>query len=226
MRHIFLDTETTGLYANQGHRIIEIAAIEIINRRLTNNSFHFYVNPDREIDPAAQEVHGITLDFLQDKPRFTEIASDFIKFVKDATLIIHNATFDIDFINMELGLIEKPPIEEVVENVIDTLKMAKDMRPGQRNSLDALCRFYNIDNSHRSLHGALLDAQLLAEVYLAMTRGQEDLMIDFQYNGSDIVGEKNAKRPTNLFILKADDEELKSHEAYLNKMKGEKKLAW
>jgi DNA polymerase-3 subunit epsilon len=226
VRHIFLDTETTGLYANQGHRIIEIAAIEIINRRLTNNSFHFYVNPDREIDPAAQEVHGITLDFLQDKPRFTEIASDFIKFVKDATLIIHNAPFDIGFINMELGLIEKPPIEEVVENVIDTLKMAKDMRPGQRNSLDALCRFYNIDNSHRSLHGALLDAQLLAEVYLAMTRGQEDLMIDFQYNGSDIVGEKNANRPTNLFILKADDEELKSHEAYLNKMKGEKKLAW
>ncbi len=226
MRHIFLDTETTGLYANQGHRIIEIAAIEIINRRLTNNSFHFYVNPDREIDPAAQEVHGITLDFLQDKPRFTEIASDFLKFVKDATLIIHNAPFDIGFINMELGLIEKPPIEEVVENVIDTLKMAKDMRPGQRNSLDALCRFYNIDNSHRSLHGALLDAQLLAEVYLAMTRGQEDLMIDFQYNGSDIVGEKNAKRPTNLFILKADDEELKSHEAYLNKMKGEKKLVW
>ena len=226
MRHIFLDTETTGLYANQGHRIIEIAAIEIINRRLTNNSFHFYVNPDREIDPAAQEVHGITLDFLQDKPRFTEIASDFIKFVKDATLIIHNAPFDIGFINMELGLIEKPPIEEVVENVIDTLKMAKDMRPGQRNSLDALCRFYNIDNSQRSLHGALLDAQLLAEVYLAMTRGQEDLMIDFQYNGSDIVGEKNANRPTNLFILKADDEELKSHEAYLNKMKGEKKLVW
>jgi len=226
MRHIFLDTETTGLYANQGHRIIEIAAIEIINRRPTNNSFHFYINPDREIDPAAQEVHGITLDFLQDKPRFVEIASDFIKFVKDATLIIHNAPFDIGFINMELGLIEKAPVEEAVENVIDTLKMAKDMRPGQRNSLDALCRFYNIDNSQRSLHGALLDAQLLAEVYLAMTRGQEDLMIDFQYNGSDIVGEKNAKRPTNLFILKADDEELKSHEAYLNKMKGEKKLVW
>ena len=226
VRHIFLDTETTGLYANQGHRIIEIAAIEIINRRPTNNSFHFYVNPDRGIDPAAQEVHGITLDFLQHKPRFTEIASDFIKFVKDATLIIHNAPFDIGFINMELGLIEKPPIEEAVENVIDTLKMAKDMRPGQRNSLDALCRFYNINNSQRSLHGALLDAQLLAEVYLAMTRGQEDLMIDFQYNGSDIVGEKNAKRPTNLFILKANDEELKSHEAYLNKMKGEKKLAW
>ncbi len=226
MRHIFLDTETTGLYANQGHRIIEIAAIEIVNRRPTNNSFHFYLNPDREIDPAAQEVHGITLDFLQDKPRFTEIASDFIKFIKDATLIIHNAPFDVGFINMEFGLIEKPPIEEAVANIIDTLKMAKDMRPGQRNSLDALCRFYNIDNSQRSLHGALLDAQLLAEVYLAMTRGQEDLMIDFQYNGSDVVGEKNAKRPTNLFILKADDEELKKHEAYLSKMKGEKKLIW
>ena len=226
MRHIFLDTETTGLYANQGHRIIEIAAIEIVNRRPTNNSFHFYLNPDREIDPAAQEVHGITLDFLQDKPRFTEIASDFIKFIKDATLIIHNAPFDVGFINMEFGLIEKPPIEEAVANIIDTLKMAKDMRPGQRNSLDALCRFYNIDNSQRSLHGALLDAQLLAEVYLAMTRGQEDLMIDFQYNGSDVVGEKNAKRPTSLFILKADDEELKKHEAYLSKMKGEKKLIW
>lgn len=226
MRHIFLDTETTGLYANQGHRIIEIAAIEIVNRRPTNNSFHFYLNPDREIDPAAQEVHGITLDFLQDKPRFTEIASDFIKFIKDATLIIHNAPFDVGFINMEFGLIEKPPIEETVANIIDTLKMAKDMRPGQRNSLDALCRFYNIDNSQRSLHGALLDAQLLAEVYLAMTRGQEDLMIDFQYTGSDVVGEKNAKRPANLFILKADDEELKKHEAYLNKMKGEKKLIW
>ena len=226
MRHIFLDTETTGLYANQGHRIIEIAAIEIINRRPTNNSFHFYINPDREIDPAAQEVHGITLDFLQDKPRFTEIASDFIKFIKDATLIIHNAPFDVGFINMEFGLIEKPPIEEVVANIIYTLKLAKDMRPGQRNSLDALCRFYNIDNSQRSLHGALLDAQLLAEVYLAMTRGQEDLMIDFQYNGSDFLGEKNAKRPTNLFVLKADDEELKKHEAYLNKMKGEKKLIW
>lgn len=218
-----MDTETTGLYANQGHRIIEIAAIEIVNRRPTNNSFHFYINPDREIDPAAQEVHGITLDFLQDKPRFTEIASDFLRFVKDSTLVIHNAPFDIGFINMELGLIEKPPVEEVVASIIDTLKMAKDMRPGQRNSLDALCRFYNIDNSQRSLHGALLDAQLLAEVYLAMTRGQEDLMIDFQYSGSDVIGEKNTKRPTNLFVLKADDDELKSHEAYLNKMKGEKK---
>ncbi|CAM8350412.1 DNA polymerase III subunit epsilon [Candidatus Methylopumilus universalis] len=226
MRHIFLDTETTGLYANQGHRIIEIAAVEIVNRRPTSNSFHFYLNPDREIDPAAQEVHGITLDFLQDKPKFTEIASDFIEFIKDTTLIIHNAPFDVGFINMELGLIERPPIEGVVDNIVDTLKMAKDMRPGQRNSLDALCRFYNIDNSQRSLHGALLDAQLLAEVYLAMTRGQEDLMIDFQYSGSDIVGEKNTHRPANLFVVKANDEELKSHEAYLNKMKGEKKLIW
>lgn len=226
MRHIFLDTETTGLYANQGHRIIEIAAIEIVNRRPTNNSFHFYLNPGREIDPAAQEVHGITLDFLQDKPKFIEIASDFIKFIKDATLIIHNAPFDVGFINMELGLIEKPAIEGIVANIIDTLKMAKDMRPGQRNNLDALCRFYNIDNSKRSLHGALLDAQLLAEVYLAMTRGQEDLVIDFQYSGSDNVGEKNANRPTKLFVLKASDDELKSHEAYLNKMKSDKKLIW
>jgi DNA polymerase-3 subunit epsilon len=226
VRHIFLDTETTGLYANQGHRIIEIAAIEIVNRRPTNNSFHFYINPDREIDPAAQEVHGITLDFLQDKPRFMEIASDFIKFIKDATLIIHNAPYDVGFINMEFGLIEKPPIEEAVATIVDTLKLAKEMRPGQRNSLDALCNFYNIDNSQRNLHGALLDAQLLAEVYLAMTRGQEDLMIDFQYKVSDILGEKNFIRPNNFFVLKADDEELKKHEAYLNKMQGEKKLVW
>ena len=226
MRHIFLDTETTGLNANQGHRIIEIAAIEIVNRRPTNNSFHFYLNPDREIDPAAQEVHGITLDFLQDKPRFNEIASDFIKFIKDATLIIHNAPFDVGFINMELGLIEKPSVESIVANIIDTLKIAKDMRPGQRNSLDALCRFYNIDNSQRSLHGALLDAQLLAEVYLAMTRGQEDLMIDFQYKGSDHFGENNLNRPNNLFVLKASDDELKSHEAYLSKMKSDKKFIW
>jgi len=171
-------------------------------------------------------VHGISLDFLQDKPKFTEIASDFIEFIRDTTLIIHNAPFDVGFINMELGLIERQPIEGLVANIIDTLKMAKDMRPGQRNSLDALCRFYNIDNSQRSLHGALLDAQLLAEVYLAMTRGQEDLMIDFQYSGSDIAGEKSAHRPTNLFVVKASDEELKSHEAYLNKMKSEKKLIW
>jgi DNA polymerase-3 subunit epsilon len=226
VRHIFLDTETTGLYANQGHRIIEIAAVEIVNRRPTNNSFHFYLNPNREIDPAAQEVHGITLDFLQDKPKFIEIASDFIEFIKDTTLIIHNAPFDVGFINMELGLIERPPIEGVVDNIIDTLKMAKDMRPGQRNSLDALCRFYNIDNSQRSLHGALLDAQLLAEVYLAMTRGQEDLMIDFQYSGSDVAGEKNTHRPANLLVVKASEEELKHHEAYLSKMKREKKLIW
>ena len=226
MRHIFLDTETTGLNANQGHRIIEIAAIEIVNRRPTNNSFHFYLNPDREIDPAAQEVHGITLDFLKDKPRFNEIASDFIEFIKEATLIIHNAPFDVGFINMELGLIEKPTVESIVANIIDTLKIAKDMRPGQRNSLDALCRFYNIDNSQRSLHGALLDAQLLAEVYLAMTRGQEDLMIDFQYKGSDHFGENNPNRPNNLFVLKASDDELKSHEAYLSKMKSDKKFIW
>ena len=226
MRHIFLDTETTGLNANQGHRIIEIAAIEIVNRRPTNNSFHFYLNPDREIDPAAQEVHGITLDFLKDKPRFNEIASDFIEFIKEATLIIHNAPFDVGFINMELGLIEKPSVESIVANIIDTLKIAKDMRPGQRNSLDALCRFYNIDNSQRSLHGALLDAQLLAEVYLAMTRGQEDLMIDFQYKGSDHFGENNLNRPNNLYVLKASDDELKSHEAYLSKMKSDKKFIW
>ena len=215
MRHIFLDTETTGLYANQGHRIIEIAAIEIVNRRPTNNSFHFYLNPDREIDPAAQEVHGITLDFLQDKPRFTEIASDFIKFIKDATLIIHNAPFDVGFINMEFGLIEKPPIEETVANIIDTLKMAKDMRPGQRNSLDALCRHFGIDNSRRTLHGALLDAELLADVYMAMTRGQDSLMMELDKPDRKLNHEITPVNNQPLHIKFASQAEIDAHEAYL-----------
>ena len=180
MRQVFLDTETTGLYPAQGHRIIEIAAIEAINRRVTNNHFHVYLNPDREIDAGAQEVHGITLEFLQDKPRFSDVVTEFLDFVADAELVIHNAPFDMGFLNSELGKIGRENLEKTAGNIIDTLKMAKDMRPGQRNNLDALCRHYGIDNSKRTLHGALLDAELLAEVYMSMTRGQESLMMDIQ----------------------------------------------
>ena len=162
MRQVFLDTETTGLSPAQGHRIIEIAAVEVVNRRITQNHFHVYLNPDREIDQGAQEVHGITLEFLQDKPRFVEVADEFLDFVANAELIIHNAPFDVGFLNAELGKIDRANIEETSISIIDTLKMAKDMRPGQRNSLDALCRHFGIDNSKRTLHGALLDAELLA----------------------------------------------------------------
>ncbi len=178
MRQIFLDTETTGLYHAQGHRVIEIAAVEVVNRRLTKHHFHYYLNPDREIDQGAQEVHGISLEFLQDKPRFADIAKELVAFITDAELIMHNAPFDVGFLNAELGLIEQKPVDTIAAKITDTLKMAKEMRPGQRNSLDALCRHFGIDNSRRTLHGALLDAELLADVYMAMTRGQDSLMME------------------------------------------------
>ena len=215
MRQIFLDTETTGLYPSQGHRIIEIAGVEVINRQLTRNHFHVYLNPDREIDPAAQEVHGITLEFLQDKPRFNEIANEFLDFVNGAELIIHNAPFDVGFLNAELGRIDRPNIEHVSASIIDTLKLAKDMRPGQRNSLDALCRHYGIDNSKRTLHGALLDAELLADVYLAMTRGQESLMIELLETATASAEISIAATTKTLVVLMANAEELAAHNQYL-----------
>ncbi|HZV99632.1 MAG TPA: DNA polymerase III subunit epsilon [Methylophilaceae bacterium] len=215
MRQVFLDTETTGLYPAQGHRIIEIAAVEVINRRLTRNHFHVYLNPDREIDPAAQEVHGITLEFLQDKPRFPDVADELFDFVAGAELIIHNAPFDVGFLNAELGRIDRPNIEEVSDNIIDTLKIAKEMRPGQRNNLDALCRHYGIDNSKRTLHGALLDAELLADVYLAMTRGQESLMIDMLETVTVTTEVMVTMRSKQLIVLGADTEELAAHQQYL-----------
>lgn len=215
MRQIFLDTETTGLYPAQGHRIIEIAALEVINRRPTSNHFHHYLNPDREIDPAAQEVHGITLEFLQDKPRFKDVAAEFLDFIADAELIIHNAPFDVGFINMELGKIEQQPIEKIAGKITDTLKMAKDARPGQRNNLDALCRHFGINNAKRTLHGALLDAELLAEVYMAMTRGQDSLIMDLEeaQNTANHVGLNVRTQP--LMISKADADELNAHQAYV-----------
>ncbi len=178
LRQIILDTETTGLDPRQGHRVIEIAAVEMMNRRLTGNHFHRYLNPDRDIEEGALQVHGITREFLQDKPRFADIATEFIEFVQDAELIIHNAPFDTAFLNMELGLHEMNELKSYSGEVIDTLVMARTLHPGQRNSLDALCKRYAVDNSTRTLHGALLDCELLAQVYLSMTRGQESLVME------------------------------------------------
>lgn len=225
MRQIFLDTETTGLYPAQGHRVIEIAAVEMLNRRPTNAHFHQYLKPDCEIDPAAQEVHGITLEFLQDKPAFSAIVDDFLAFIDGAELIIHNAPFDVGFLNSELGKIGKQPITHYCGNIIDTLKMAKNSRPGQRNNLDALCRHFGIDNSKRTLHGALLDAELLAEVYMAMTRGQESLMMDLSQTPTRVVLE-NSTVETPLMIKRANDAELKAHEDYLAGLEKSGKIVW
>ncbi len=175
MRQIFLDTETTGLSHAQGHRVIEVAAVEMVNRRLTNQYVHYYLNPDRDIDQGAQDTHGISLEFLQDKPRFSEIANELIAFISDAELIMHNAPFNMGFLNAEFGLLGLPTLETITVKITDTLKIAKEMRPGQRNNLDALCRNFGIDSSRRTLHGALLDAELLADVYMAMTRSQDGL---------------------------------------------------
>ncbi len=214
MRQIFLDTETTGLYAAQGHRVIEVAAVEVINRRLTKNHFHYYLNPDREIDQGAQEVHGISLEFLQDKPRFADIVDDLIAFIADAELIMHNAPFDVGFLNAEFGLLGLQPVESVVVKVTDTLRIAKDMRPGQRNNLDALCKHFGIDNSRRTLHGALLDAELLADVYMAMTRGQDSLMMDLDKPSQQNV-EVHARDHAPLIVKLANADEMTAHEEYL-----------
>ncbi len=218
MRQIFLDTETTGLYPAQGHRIIEIAAVEMVNRRPTNNHYHVYLNPEREIDPAAQEVHGITLEFLQDKPLFGAIAEDLIAFIRDAELIIHNAPFDVGFLNSELGRIGLQPIETISGKVTDTLKMAKDSRPGQRNNLDALCKHFGIDNSRRTLHGALLDAELLADVYMAMTRGQDSLMMDLGQVQRLVTNQPIANEEYTLKVIRANDVELAAHEEYVKSL--------
>ena len=222
MRQVFLDTETTGLDPNQGHRIIEIAAVEINNRQLSENQFHMYVNPERDIDAAAQEVHGITLEFLKDKSFFIDIAEDFLSFIRGSELIIHNAPFDIGFLNMELGRMGLSNVEDHIEKVTDSLVMARELRPGQRNNLDALCRAYKVDNSKRSQHGALLDAQLLSEVYLNMTRGQEDIAINFSQDEKKLnLGKVNQNQ---LKVVHANEEDISSHEAYLEKI--QTKSSW
>jgi DNA polymerase III subunit epsilon len=214
MRQIFLDTETTGLDPAQGHRIIEVAAVEVVNRRFTGNRYHSYLNPDRDIDAGAQAVHGISIERLQGEPHFADIAREFLDFIAGAELVIHNAPFDIGFLNRELGLLELGTVGEVCDNIVDTLKMAKDLHPGQRNNLDALCKRYFVDNSNRTLHGALLDAELLADVYMAMTRGQESLAMDIGLQ-SDEVTETTFSKQQPLLVISASDEECETHAQYL-----------
>ena|SRR5579859_5477318 len=211
MRQIILDTETTGLDPALGHRIIEIAAVEIVNRRFTEKYYHQYVNPEREIDAGALEVHGITGEFLADKPKFREVAKEMLEFIEGAELIIHNAPFDVAFLNYELALLELQSLGEYCPQVTDTLKMAKGLHPGKRNSLDALCERYQIDNSSRSLHGALLDARLLAEVYLSMTRGQDSLLMDIGESTSSAMDGACSTEAVELMVLSATSEELTEH---------------
>lgn len=211
MRQIVLDTETTGLEAELGHRIIEIGGVELVNRRFTGNNFHRYLNPERESEAGALEIHGLTTEFLRDKPKFAEIAREFLDYVSGAQLIIHNSAFDLSFLNRELDLSEFKPMTEHCSGIVDTLRMAKEMHPGKKNSLDALCERYQIDNSERTLHGALLDAHLLAEVYLAMTRGQESLVMEVEAGLASDTGPDTALGKVELFVLRASKEELAAH---------------
>jgi DNA polymerase-3 subunit epsilon len=221
MRQIVLDTETTGLEPKEGHRIIEIGCVEVVDRRLTRNTFHQYLQPDREIDAGAVEVHGITNEFLRDKPRFGEIAEDFLGYIGGAELIIHNAAFDVGFLDAELAQwrADAPHIADLCQ-VTDTLAMARGLHPGQRNSLDALCKRYAVDNSHRDLHGALLDAEILADVYLAMTGGQVSMQLGGQ--GDSHAG-GTARIPVRrlpqgrppLRVVRATAEEMAAHRGRL-----------
>jgi len=212
MRQIVLDTETTGLNPQLGDRIIEIGCVEILNRRLTGNRFHRYINPEREVEEGALRVHGLTGEFLADKPKFSEVAAEFLEYVRGAELIIHNAAFDVEFLNVELDRIGAEAIEGQVAGVLDTLAQARELHPGRKNSLDALCERYQVDNAHRTLHGALLDAELLAEVYLAMTRGQESLAIELERPrpAADLQAGRLAGRPA-LVVLRASDAEAAAH---------------
>jgi DNA polymerase-3 subunit epsilon len=220
MRQIVLDTETTGLEAAAGHRVIEVGAVEFENRRPTGRSFHRYVNPERAVDPGALEVHGIDNEFLADQPVFADIADELFEFLAGAELIIHNADFDIGFLNYEFGRISHLP-KEIRDHcdVLDTLRLARRMHPGQRNNLDALARRYHVDNSRRELHGALLDAQILAEVYLAMTGGQASLMLDAEQQSADRSAQSTpqqiSREGLKLRVIRADAAELAAHDSML-----------
>jgi len=220
MRQIILDTETTGLEPKEGHRIIEIGCVEMVDRKLTGNNFHQYLQPDRKIDAGAIEVHGISNEFLADKARFEDIVEDFICYVKGAELVIHNAPFDVGFINHELRLCEFGKQVSDLCSVLDTLTMARKMHAGQKNNLDALCRRYEIDNTHRELHGALLDAEILADVYLAMTGGQVTLSLGGDSGSGSGVGQveqirRFAEDRPRLRVIRADSEEIAQHQARL-----------
>ena len=217
MRQIILDTETTGLEPELGHRVIEVAGVELVNRRFTGNNFHRYFNPGRDSDPAALEVHGLTTEFLGDKPNFRDVAAELLDFVSGAELVIHNAPFDVAFLNRELSLADLKPVTEYCAGVVDTLRLARELHPGKRNNLDALCERYQVDNSTRTLHGAQQDARLLAEVYLSMTRGQESLVMEAEPAAQagaatvEIVHEK-----LDLVVVKATKEELTAHAKQLD----------
>jgi DNA polymerase-3 subunit epsilon len=216
MRQIVLDTETTGINPKQGNRIIEIGCVELVNRTLTGNNFHCYINPERDSEEGALAVHGLTTEFLRDKPRFHEIVEELREYIRDAEVIIHNAPFDLGFLNHEFAMLKLPAFDTHIGGVIDTLVQAKEMRPGKRNSLDALCDHFGISNAHRKLHGALLDAELLADVYLAMTRGQNSLGMEIvaEATGGGIQLEQVALG--EIIVMRASDEEQAAHEDLLN----------
>jgi len=218
MRQITLDTETTGLEHENGHRIIEIGCVEVIGRRLTQRNLHFYLNPEREIDAAASQVHGMTLDDLRDKPRFAEIADEFLAFCEGAEIIIHNAAFDVGFLDAELSRLGKESFRRCCAGVVDTLALAKEQFPGKRNNLDALCERLMVPNAHRKVHGALLDAELLAEVYLGLTRGQGTFEIALQSGASDrhVMPGDEVWPPTGLLVLRAGARELAAHDELLD----------
>ncbi len=220
MRQIFLDTETTGLSAANGDRILELACVELVNRKLTKVNQHFYINPERDSHEEALRVHGITSEFLADKPKFAEIADAFIEFVAGAEVIIHNAPFDLSFLNMELAKLGKPEFKTYVSKITDTLAMAKELYPGKRNGLDALCDRLGVDNSSRTLHGALLDAELLADVYINLTRGQDALLIDAgSSNSGGTIGGVNVDLSSlQLVVLQANESEAAAHENLLKEI--------
>lgn len=219
MRQIFLDTETTGLSADNGDRVIEIGCVEMFSRKLTGNNKHFYLNPGRESHEEALKVHGITSEFLKDKPKFEVVADELLAYLQDADIVIHNAAFDVGFLNKELELIGRPLLKDYVASVTDTLVMAKEMFPGKRNSLDALCSRLGVDNSGRTLHGALLDAELLADVYIYLTRGQDALLMDVGTTESEsFTFVPMDLRGFDLPVLGANDQEIAAHDDVLKQI--------
>jgi DNA polymerase-3 subunit epsilon len=237
MRQVVLDTETTGLSTAQGHRIIEIGCLELVNRRLTGREFHRFLNPDRDIDEGAEAVHGISRKDLENEPRFPEIVDELLEFLKDAELIIHNASFDIGFLDHELRLMKhaKPKIEQHA-TVLDTLTLAREIHPGQRNSLDALCKRYEVDASKRDVHGALIDSELLANVYLAMTGGQTALLLEEETSagaptggtqaGTSVAATSASLAAHDLVVLRADEDEVAAHNAILEKIRKSGACVW
>ncbi|MGH8705777.1 MAG: DNA polymerase III subunit epsilon [Burkholderiales bacterium] len=215
-RQVALDTETTGLFAKSGDRVIEIGCVEILNRRITERNFQRFVNPEHEIEEGAAKVHGLTQEFLADKPRFAEVAAEFLDYVRGAELVIHNAEFDVEFLDRELELAGLGTLSEHAGGIVDTLAIARELHPGKKNSLDALCERYAVDNSHRTLHGALLDARLLAEVYLAMTRGQESLAMDLEEAPTAATVAAARIDASKLVVVRASPEEVGAHEKYLD----------